>query len=274
MRADLHLHSTYSDGVYTPDEICKRAKERGLSLLSITDHDTLLGLEEKRAAAKRHGLHYISGWEISAYEGENKIHVLGYGCRLGAAYEQFTKRCKKASFARAEESVKKCNAIGIPLTMDEVLKEILQEGAPVHTMHVARALSKRVGGTEGAAYVNYLAYGKAANSNLGRPTPVEAIEIIHALGGRAVIAHPGRIYLSDGEKETLVRRLAKEGLDGIEGHYTTHTKRETQTFCALADALGLFVTGGSDTHIEDGTHAIGSPVFFAQEPLSSMAITP
>ncbi len=274
MKADLHLHSTYSDGKYTPDEICQRAKSRGISLLSITDHDTLLGLEEKQAAAKRHGLWYIGGWEISAYEGEEKIHILGYGCGINEEYFRFTEKRAQASFARAEDSVKKCNRAGIPLTMEDVLAQIMQSGAPVHTMHVARALTRYVEGAEGEIYLRYLAKGKLANSNLGRPTPQEAIEVIHALGGVASLAHLGRIPLPKERREALVRRLVKAGLDGIEGVYTTHTARETEFFHTLASRYGLFLSGGSDTHVEDGTHTIGKPDFYAQGRLLSLAISP
>lgn len=261
MKADLHLHSIYSDGKYAPDTVCEIAKARGLSLLSITDHDTLMGLEDKRAAAKRHGLYYLSGWEISAYEGEEKIHILGYGCEMGEAYHAFTDLRKKASFARVEESVKKCNGIGIPLTVEEVLAMRLRADAPAHTMHVARALQKYVGGTDGEVYEKYLSRGKVANSNIGRPTPQEAIDVIHALGGAAVLAHPGRIRVSDEQRSGLIVALKEKGLDGIEAFYTTHTERETADFRLLAKKLGLFITGGSDTHVEDGTHTIGTPDF-------------
>ncbi len=273
MKADLHLHSIYSDGKYAPDTICEIAKARGLSLLSITDHDTLMGLEEKRAAAKRHGLFYLSGWEISAYEGEEKIHILGYGCKMDKNYEAFTQKRVAASFARAEESVKKCNGVGIPLTMEEVLSMRLQEDAPVHTMHVARALQKYVEGTDGEIYEKYLSRGRVANSNIGRPSPKEAIEIIHALGGVAVLAHPGRIYTMD--RETLISDLKKLGLDGIEAIYTTHTERETADFCSLVQKYGLFITGGSDTHVEDGTRAIGTPDYhLKEEKLLSLVYAP
>ncbi|MBE7084531.1 MAG: PHP domain-containing protein [Clostridiales bacterium] len=275
MKADLHLHSTYSDGKNTPDEICAIAQSRGLSLLSITDHDTMMGLEDKKASAKRYGLHYLTGWEISAYEGEEKIHILGYGCQLRGEYEAFTAKRKNASLARITESVQKCNAIGIPVTVEEVLSMRLQEGAPVHTMHLARALQKYVSGTDGEIYEKYLSRGKVANSNIGRPSPKEAIEIIHALGGVAVLAHPGRIPLTKSQKEALIFSLISCGLDGIEALYTTHTERETEYFQSLAKAHNLIITGGSDTHVEDGTHAIGTPHYEAMDKrLLSLIIAP
>ena len=115
MRADLHTHSIYSDGYYTPDELCRRAKENGVELLSVTDHDTLNGEEEKRAAAEKYGLRYVSGWEISAYSGESKIHITGYNCKRNAAYEKFMRERVELGFERAEDSIRNCAARGFIL---------------------------------------------------------------------------------------------------------------------------------------------------------------
>ncbi len=265
MLADLHVHSMYSDGWYTPDEVCRRAKERGLGLLAITDHDTLDGEEEKRAAAKKYGLLYTTGWEISAYEDMEKLHILGYGCRLDEPYYAFVKKGKAAALLRVEDSVKKLNEQGIALTVDEALSErATQELAP-HTMHVARALGKRLGISEAEAYASYLAVGNYAYSSIGRPTPKEAIACIHALGGVAVIAHPGRLAAKREEREKILQRLVELGADGIERTYTTHTNEETAYFMQFARERGLLETGGSDTHIEDATHRIGSPSFTPSE---------
>ena len=275
MKADLHIHSIYSDGKNTPDKICAIAKSRGLCLLSITDHDTMMGLEDKIASAKRYGLHYLSGWEISAYEEEEKIHILGYGCKMNEEYDRFTANRRNASFARMQESVQKCNAIGIPVTVEEVLSMRLQENAPAHTMHIARALQKYVSGTDGEIYEKYLSRGKVANSNIGRPSPKEAIEIIHATGGVAVLAHPGRIPLAKEQKESLIKSLISHGLDGIEAIYTTHTEKETKYYTSLAQANNLIITCGSDTHVEDGTRAIGTPDYrITDARLLSLAIAP
>lgn len=261
MFADLHIHSTYSDGLYSPDEICRKAASRGVSLLSITDHDTLAGLDVKREAAKRHGLAYISGWEISAYAGEHKIHILGYGCETDGAYQEFTKKRKAAAFDRAKDSVEKFRALGVPLSYEAVLAMRASPDLPVHTMHIARAAAQILGLHEGDVYQKYLAIGKPANSNIGRPTPEEAIDCIHAAGGFASIAHPGRLDMDEGERERTIRTLAAYGADGIEATYTTHTEKETAYFLALARELSILPTGGSDTHYEEGYHAIGSPKF-------------
>ncbi len=261
MFADLHVHSVYSDGWYTPDELCKRARLRGVSLLSVTDHDTLAGEEDKRAAAEKYGITYLTGWEISAYDKDNKMHILGYGCRLDEGYFSFTAERKRLALLRAEDSVEKLRKSGVDVTMDSVLAHRAAADLPVHTMHVARAVAKALGISDGEAYEGYLAHGKAGHSLLGRPTPKQAIDCIHETGGVACIAHPGRIFLAKEEKEAAIRALAKEGLDGIECAYTTHTQEEEKYFASLARTLKLLVTGGSDTHIEDGTHTIGQPRF-------------
>lgn len=268
MTADLHIHSTFSDGHYEPSEVCRRAKKAGLSILSITDHDTLSGEEEKRAAAKKYNLLYVTGWEISAYEGDNKIHILGYNCdHQSKAYLDFTKRRIACSIERAKDSILKMNGAGISLTIEEVLKMRQEEDTPVHTMHIARAVAKKLGISEGEAYNRYLGYGKVGFSILGRPTPKEAIDCILESGGFASLAHPGRIYMTIPEMEDLVSRLVKDGMEGIECIYTTHTKEQTEYFCALAKKHGLLMTGGSDTHYEEPSHQIGKPYFTPSKEL-------
>ncbi len=269
MLADLHLHSVYSDGIYTPDEICRRAKARGLSLLSITDHDTLEGEEDKRACAKKHGLSYVTGWEVSAFFGSVKIHITGYGCQLGKAYYDFMEDSKQRALLRVAENVKGLQAQGLNVTLEEALAERATPDLPVHVMHLARALGKKLGMDEGAAYTQYLSYGKPAHSNFGRTTPKQAVDCILQSGGFAAIAHPGRIVLPHEEREKLLRHVVELGAQGIESYYTTHTEEETAYFNRLAKEWGLVVTGGSDTHYEEenGAHRIGVPRFEVSEEL-------
>lgn len=262
MFADLHIHSVYSDGLLSPDEICRLAKKRGLGLISVTDHDTMAGLENKAQAAKRHGLAFVSGWEISAHDKNTKTHVLGYGCQRNAAYEKFMNERKQASFERAEENVKKFRALGLPITLQEVLDARSSPDLPVHTMHVARTAGLYLGMNEGEVYIHYLAKNKPAHSNLGRPNAKAAIECIHAAGGFASLAHPGRIALDREILELAIAEYKDCGLDGIEVYYTTHTEEQTEFFLSLAKKYGLLATGGSDMHVEDGLHAsIGTPAF-------------
>ena len=124
MRADLHLHSSYSDGAYPPREIARRVAAAGVGLFSLTDHDGMEGEEEARAAAKEFGLAFVSGWEISSYAEEGKVHVLGYGCRRGKAYETFLEERIRGGYLRAEDSLKKANArFSLSLTMEDRSEE-------------------------------------------------------------------------------------------------------------------------------------------------------
>ena len=267
LRTDLHTHSVYSDGYYAPEELCRRAKNNGVQLLSVTDHDTMNGEEEKRAAAEKYGIRYVSGWEISAYAGESKIHVTGYRCQRNEAYLRFMKERRELGMERAADSVKKLRGAGIYLSLEDAKARRADPSSPVHTMQIAQAAAFVSGKTPGQIYEEYLAPGKIAHSTLGRPTPEQAIDCIHAAGGVASIAHPGRITLSFAEREKMILSLAKYGVDGIEAVYTTHTEKETEYFKALAEKYGLLVTGGSDTHVETDDHRIGSPVFYPSERL-------
>lgn len=274
MLADLHIHSIYSDGLYSPDEVCRRAKSRGLSLVSITDHDTMAGEEVKQAAAKRHGLSYVSGWEISAYAGDQKIHILGYGCQQNESYHVFMEKRKQGALLRAQDSVEKMQKLGVNVTMEDVYMQLSSPDLPIHTMHVARAAAGRLGVSDSEVYLQYLGYGRPANSPLGRPTPKEAIDCIRDCGGVSSIAHPGRMTMTFEEREKTLYELVKMGADGIEIYYTSHTEEETEYFLQLSKELGLLVTGGSDTHFEeDGRdkihekHLIGRPLFTPSKEL-------
>ncbi len=267
MRGDLHLHSVYSDGALAPAELASLAARKGVELFSLTDHDNMEGNAEAAEAARACGLVFVRGWEISAYDG-CKIHVLGYGCEAGAAYRDFLAERTRCARLRAREMVDRANAyLGLHVTMSEVESERAKKDAPLHTMHVARAFARRLNRTAGEVYLACFNRGMPAYTAFGRPTPEEAIEVIHACGGIASLAHPGRITLPFGEREAVMERLVRRGLDGIECHYTTHTAEETEYFTAFARRRGLLRTGGSDFHASGGRPKIGEPLFYADDDL-------
>lgn len=293
MRADLHLHSVCSDGKYSPYELVRRVKEAGVELFSLTDHDTMEGSEEARAAAREFGLSFVRGWEISAYENGSKLHILGYGCEANGRYENFLQRRIEGGILRARTMLKNANAFyGLHLTMDDITPYHVRVSSPIHTMHVVRAFAMKLCRTPSEIYVEAFVRGKPAFTEEGRPSPEEAIDIIHGTGGKAVLAHPGRVLCLSEEEETeyyrntlrkgeikaksdrardeLLRRLADEGLDGIECFYTTHTAEETERFAAFARERGLIRTGGSDFHAEGGRAKVGQPPFEADETLYSL----
>ena len=268
MTADLHVHSYYSDGAYSPRELALRAREAGVELLSVTDHDSMEGLAEKEAETRAAGLLFLAGWEVSSYSEIGKVHVLGYRCKPCAAYARFLEARRAGGIARAEDSLKKANAFfSLSLSMRDAERERAVASAPLHTMHVVRAVAKAIGKDEGEVYLRYFAKGKVAYSGLCRPAPEEAIDVVHACGGLAVLAHPGRIGEKAGARESLMNGLVGYGLDGIECVYSTHTAEETEYFQAYAKARGLLVTGGSDFHAEGRGRTIGRPEFHPSDRL-------
>ena len=155
---------------------------------------------------------------------------------------------------------------GLTVSMDEVFS-YREKGTPIHTMHLSYAIAKHLKMTSDQAYKTYLKKGAPAYSPIGRCNPYEAVECIKGCGGFAVLAHPGRIELPQGELRRLVEGLAAQGLAGIETIYSTHTKAQTEYFSAMASSMGLLTTGGSDTHQEDESHGIGKPYFQPSQAL-------
>ena len=268
MRADLHIHTYYSDGAYPPAQIAAMAREAGLSLISMTDHDSLAGLEEKTRAAADSGLSYMPGWEVSAYRGDLKVHILGYGCRICAPYEQFLRARREGALARAEDIIARANEyFGLDVTLADAERFHQKKDAPLHTMHIVAAFAERLGRDKGDLYAAAFEPGKPCHSLIGRPSPQDAIDVIHASGGIAVLAHPGRIKLSAERRFSLMDELVGRGLDGIECSHSDHTEEQTAQFAAYARLRGLLQTGGSDFHAEGRNRVIGQPPFSPSEEL-------
>ena len=268
MRADLHIHTYYSDGAYSPAQIAAMAREAGLSLISMTDHDSLAGLEEKTRAAADCGLSYVPGWEVSAYRGDLKVHILGYGCRICAPYEQFLRARREGALARAEDIIARANEyFGLDVTLADAERFHQKKDAPLHTMHIVAAFAERLGRDKGELYAAAFEPGKPCHSLIGRPSPQDAIDVIHASGGIAVLAHPGRIKLSAERRFSLMDELVGRGLDGIECSHSDHTEEQTAQFAAYARLRGLLQTGGSDFHAEGRNRVIGQPPFSPSEEL-------
>ncbi len=288
MRADLHMHSVCSDGFFTPTELARRVKAEGVGLFSLTDHDNLSGNAEAAREARALGLHFVRGIEVSSYLGATKVHMLGYGCRAEEAYDAFLRERVEGAAIRAEDALRKANAaLSLDVTMEEVERYHAAKEAPLHTMHVVRAFAERLGREVNGLYRELFSPGGAAFSDLCRPLPEDAVHIIHAMGGLAVLAHPVQILIlppdvsaafhtyTEEEKEeakyfyaparnAFMQKLAEEGVDGIECYHPTHTASETEEFLAFAKKNGKFVTGGSDFHA-DGGRRIGRPLFDAAE---------
>ena len=263
MRADLHIHTYYSDGLQSPDDVATIAKRNGVELISITDHDTALAYPEIFSCCEKRGIKAVYGIEISAYSNGVRLHTLGYGISPEhPVFGRFLKELVEGSFARTEDMLEKLNKNGIHITMDEVLKHRKSDKAPIHSMYVARAGAERGYCSNPFAFQKeYTSRGSFGYSEVGRPSPEKAVEIITACGGIASLAHPGRIELEKEELISLVKRLVSLGLKGIEAVHSAHTPNEKAYYTEMAKEYGLLVTGGSDTHFKDGSKQIGMPVF-------------
>jgi predicted metal-dependent phosphoesterase TrpH len=250
---DLQVHSTASDGALPPAEVVASAHHAGLVAFALTDHDTLAGLAEARAAAAPLGLRIVAGVELSADHDGREVHVLGLHIRDEAGLEARLATFREARVRRAEQIVARLVALGIPVTMDDVRAQ--WHGGALGRPHIARALVARgVVPDWRAAFHTYLGNGRPGHV----PKPVlavrDAIALIHDAGGLAIWAHPAR----EGTAAN-VRGLAALGLDGIEVKHPSHSPDDVTRLEGLADAHGLLRSGGSDWHgLFEGPRVIGN----------------
>jgi len=248
---DLHAHTTASDGSLSPTQLVHAAHALGLAALAVTDHDTIDGLPEAMQSAQNVSLTVVPGVELSVEDDDGRFHLLGYAfdphddnLRNALAH------LRKSRAARNELMAQKMAALGLPLTMDDVRAEAGPDTQVVARPHFAQALLRRGLVTSVQdAFDRYLATGKPLYLPKEVLTPHDAIALIHAAGGVAVMAHPGLVPLSEDQLASRMTGLAaQDGLDGMEAFYSQHTEAQTQRFLDIARIHNLIVTGGSDFH--------------------------
>lgn len=243
------MHSRYSDGSCTVAELLERVRAAGVSVFSLTDHDTVAGLEEARALAGTLGLTLVSGVEVSTRLEDQELHILGYG--VDDADPEFRARLAsqgEARRGRMTQIVARLNELGVAIVEADV--ERAAAGAVPGRPHVARALVDRgaVRDTD-EAFRRFLGDGCPAQIRKNVPTPREAIAWIHAAGGRAVWAHPlARPVRRPGGFAWLARELKDAGLDGLEEVHPAHFPEARRRIRRVARELGMSLTGGSDFH--------------------------
>lgn len=246
-RADLHTHTTASDGLLRRGQLVALAVQRGLAAIAITDHDTLDGVLEIQALGKVEIL-VVPGVELSCSQGGEDVHLLGYGIDPAAPVlgDLLRERADERR-ARAMAIVDRLAELGVAVSLERVTA--IAGSGTVGRPHIARALVE--GGhvsTIGEAFDRYLASGRPAYIERPVLTPQRAIPIIHRAGGAAVLAHP--LY-SPGYVDFLPL-LVEAGLDGIEVVYPDHDGATQRRLAALASSYGLVGTGGSDFHADSG----------------------
>jgi predicted metal-dependent phosphoesterase TrpH len=247
---DLHVHTTFSDGTFTPQEVVRFAKEKGLFAISITDHDTTDGVKDAIEEGERLGLKVVSGVEISA-DFEIEMHILGLFIDIDNEFlQQKLKMLEKFRKERNPQIIKKLRQMGYNISMEEVEKLAL--GEMIGRPHIAKVLvQKGYFSTTKEVFEKLLGFGKPAYVKKEKLKPQEAIEAIKKAGGLAILAHPHKyLYLEEGS-ENVFLELKEYGLDGIEVFHSDHNQIETSMLLEIAKKLDLAISGGSDFHGEN-----------------------
>lgn len=242
-RIDLHLHTTVSDGSLSPRDLVREAAARGVTLLAVTDHDTVEGVAEAVTAGEECGMGVVPGVELAADTASRDIHLLGYFLRweeegLSSALE-YLREQREARNARVFE---KLQELGAPVDPVRV-REISGRGS-VGRPHIALAMVEAGHvASQGEAFWRYLSRGKPAFVPRPRLLPAEACRIIAAAGGIPVLAHPAKI----GSVGVILEVLAG-GAEGLEVYHPEHSAADVAWLLGLAREKSLLVTGGTDSH--------------------------
>lgn len=241
LKIDLHSHSTCSDGALSPTALVQEAVKRGLNVLALTDHDTTGGLDEAQAEAGRVGLQLVPGVEFTVDCIGIEIHVLGLGVnRASATLQRLCEEIRARRRTRFHEMVARLRAAGVPLAEPDFPNEMALARPLLARMLIQQGFVK----SQTEAFERYLRKGCPGYVEHNRIKAEQAIEAIFESGGLSFVAHPGLYQRGD----EIVFDLRQKGLDGIECIHSDHKHDVQEHYRALADKLGLLVSGGADFH--------------------------
>ena len=252
-RIDLHTHSLCSDGAQTPTDVVRTAKEAGLAAIALSDHDCIDGVQEAMDAGKAMGVEVIPAVELSA-QSDTELHILGYFVDIhNKKLQDMMAYALKVRDERQEEVCQKLNEQGFDITMDELRREA--NGKVLCRAHFVQIMVRK-GYAESVkdAFNRYLSVGCYAYSNRQALTGPEAVSLIREAGGIAVAAHLHLIKMPDEELKEYLKSLIPYGLDGVEGYYTDYTPDMERRYRAMAQELGLVISGGTDYHGANKPH--------------------
>jgi predicted metal-dependent phosphoesterase TrpH len=252
--ADLHLHSRFSDGTYSPEQLVVEARRCELAAIALTDHDSVEGCPGTARACAAAGIEFVAGTELTAEQDGNELHLLGYcfdveNVRLLTQLARF----QAVRQNRIREMVVRLNQLKVPLSADAVfaLANCQSPGRP----HVARALvAAGLCASLDQAFERFLKKNRPAWVPKFKMSAGDAIDLIHQAGGVAVLAHPGL-----NRTDQVIPGVVEAGLDGIECFHTKHSTSTSRYYLEMADQFHLLVTGGSDCHgLNKGKPLIGT----------------
>jgi hypothetical protein len=247
---DLHCHSTASDGTFAPANVVALAVRSGLSALALTDHDTVAGVPEAAEAARKSGIDFLPGIEISCdVPKPATMHLLGYGVDPHSPILlDMTRRLIEGRNDRNPKIIQRLTELGVKISMQELEAEA--NGGVVGRPHIAAILLRKgyVSSMKNA-FDKYLAPGGAAYFDKERISPKQAIDMVRQSGGLPVLAHPSQLRTeNDAQLDRTIKDLADLGLTGVEVIHSDNSEAMVAKYTALADKYGLLKTGGSDFH--------------------------
>lgn len=253
---DLHTHTTASDGKFSPEDLVARAATAGVTVLAVTDHDTLAGCAAASAACQTRGIDFVHGIEVTAVANERDVHVLGYFVDPhDVAFDRFLAEQRERRIDRIREMVEKLTAHGLPLDLDRVLSPgVTDTRKAAGRPWIARALVEAGHVADiSEAFDRWLSFGRPAFVPRIGAEPVEVFGRIQEAGGIASLAHPVLLKHDD-----WIPAYIDAGLDAIEVYHSDHDAEATARYLALARAHDLAITGGSDFH-DNVSHGGGEP---------------
>lgn len=248
MKSDFHIHTYYSDGIFSPEKIVDLAVEHGLECISLTDHDNILSFEvaKKYVAENNINLELIQGVEINTLYKGMEVHILGYFMDVkNKDFQNMLKTQQQARIVQTKEILNLLNKKeGIRIKFEDV-KSMVAEGGSIGRPHIAKAITN-AGGTPNVieAYNKYIHVDSPVYVERKTVSPFDVVEVIYDAGGIPVIAHPYDVPTAD----ELIPELINCGLRGIEAYHRKHSAPYIEHFSTLAEEYGLIVTGGSDFH--------------------------
>ena len=244
---DLHTHSTASDGQYSPSCLVQQAKQAGIGVVALTDHDTVAGVEEACQAGLRYGITVLRGVELGAKE-DRHMHILGLGFRSDCT--QLTLLCQRLQDGREERKYRIIDFLhekGVNISLEEV--ETLAGGNIIARPHFAQVMLRRgYVSSIREAFDRYLDTDEYQRIERFKADARTCIDVIHQDGGKAVLAHPYQLGFSPEKLDATLRWLRDCGLDALECYYPRHTSEMVQTYLKLAQRYELHVSAGSDFH--------------------------